>query len=944
MTECIGPTWFTHWGDQTLWLPGSMWNGQAFTQYKMWDGRQWQESCLVGALGPNNRLLGVDQLDTSIIVTPYQFDRAVTVGVTSDGNLIQVLYFIDPDNWSYSTYTYYVIVEPYPATESRVSKVLRVLETLPYGEFYVFPLSQHSTGINVWFERMYSGGPYHRICTWDGTNISHSNIGPNSFTEIETYTSRNGNSNYGTLNECYLPDVSIDGLWHTPTVAASVNRNTGVVSAPITYAYSAQQGSPWRDGRIYRQFVVMPSANRVIAHNRSPVTWTKRFTVTSWNTAGYDVNSKSGYWNANLNETGETRTSTLPRINCRIARTHPTNAGQTWDDIQEWYGQGYPSGTVTIEGQTFDISNQTGAVDWDYEWKGDHYDAWWYFLIDQRINLPTGSFQLDASVSGSEWYIGELRFDGVLISPTANIFIDWDNTHYGSNTLQLIGPSGVLSSVPFDKVGQYQVNSAMAYDENKVFFAQMHYEPWDDWRASLPPDTNYPDKQDKLYYCTLSVDNDVLSWGTKYEYDLPSNFDWYGNYESDIRLGIFNNKIFIHPHGSHIRTPASNIDGLNGPVGVVWVNATTGSATPSQETDPVCSGGYNVWSISDDKFVCDYMERWGPRTAGPPVFAASDPPDGVEQVSYSYTFTVSNGSATYQVSSGSLPPGLVLSSDGVLSGTPTQSGTYTFSVSANNGHGTTISGPHTIIIIPPTETVLSHWNFTYSDNGNSDYDTINSIDGELQMDMTIDATSADTFSWGSGTLTMAGTPSEWWGAGAHGSEWASGEVNGFTAKFRIDQFPTNIPYEYEGEVFNSIFEIGGRSYYRYSQSGYELDRFAISLDYDGDLTFSYLFTGYYGPFIKVDIVKVPKAEVPTGFITIDWDFDNTQNITIKMNNSILISGYALNTNGQGLPTWSGGVDGGFVASLGKSYAGGEIGTVTYDDIIVYGNVAGGGGG
>ena len=72
-----------------------------------------------------------------------------------------------------------------------------------------------------------------------------------------------------------------------------------------------------------------------------------------------------------------------------------------------------------------------------------------------------------------------------------------------------------------------------------------------------------------------------------------------------------------------------------------------------------------------------------------PVFTADSPPGGTVGVAYSYTFAAGgNPAPTFSVSSGSLPPGLSLNgSSGVLSGTPTAAGSYTFTVSASNGIG-----------------------------------------------------------------------------------------------------------------------------------------------------------------------------------------------------------------------------------------------------------------
>ena len=71
----------------------------------------------------------------------------------------------------------------------------------------------------------------------------------------------------------------------------------------------------------------------------------------------------------------------------------------------------------------------------------------------------------------------------------------------------------------------------------------------------------------------------------------------------------------------------------------------------------------------------------------PPVLtAAGAPTTGTVGQAYSYTYTATGyPDPTFTVSSGTLPAGLTLTSAGALSGTPTHSGTYTFTVTASNG-------------------------------------------------------------------------------------------------------------------------------------------------------------------------------------------------------------------------------------------------------------------
>jgi uncharacterized repeat protein (TIGR01451 family) len=90
-----------------------------------------------------------------------------------------------------------------------------------------------------------------------------------------------------------------------------------------------------------------------------------------------------------------------------------------------------------------------------------------------------------------------------------------------------------------------------------------------------------------------------------------------------------------------------------------------------------------------------------------PASLTSDTPASILPINtqYSYTFGASgNPSAAFTVASGSLPTGMSLSSSGVLSGTPSAAGTFTFTVSASNGYGTpAVSPPITMNVYAPTD-------------------------------------------------------------------------------------------------------------------------------------------------------------------------------------------------------------------------------------------------
>lgn len=81
------------------------------------------------------------------------------------------------------------------------------------------------------------------------------------------------------------------------------------------------------------------------------------------------------------------------------------------------------------------------------------------------------------------------------------------------------------------------------------------------------------------------------------------------------------------------------------------------------------------------------------------VTVVGTPPDAQAGTAYSYTFTASGGQGTLTFTSGNtLPGGLSLSTAGVLSGTPTQSGSYPLSIVATDSAGRTGSSSATLVV------------------------------------------------------------------------------------------------------------------------------------------------------------------------------------------------------------------------------------------------------
>ena len=97
----------------------------------------------------------------------------------------------------------------------------------------------------------------------------------------------------------------------------------------------------------------------------------------------------------------------------------------------------------------------------------------------------------------------------------------------------------------------------------------------------------------------------------------------------------------------------------------------------------VSAVAYNVAGSVTQKFSLTVMEASG---------ISGNPETGTQWEDYRYEFERTGWPLpTTRVSAGSLPPGLELSSDGVLHGTPTSRGTWNFTVRAENGVGTAVS-------------------------------------------------------------------------------------------------------------------------------------------------------------------------------------------------------------------------------------------------------------
>jgi hypothetical protein len=106
-----------------------------------------------------------------------------------------------------------------------------------------------------------------------------------------------------------------------------------------------------------------------------------------------------------------------------------------------------------------------------------------------------------------------------------------------------------------------------------------------------------------------------------------------------------------------------------------------------------------------------------------PTIAAGQTATGTSGVAFSYQIVAGNSPTSYALSGGALPTGVTLNtSTGLLSGTPSVSGTFTPSFTATNADGTSEAQPITLFIMPPFEAWLASNGLGSATSPNSDPD------------------------------------------------------------------------------------------------------------------------------------------------------------------------------------------------------------------------------
>lgn len=187
------------------------------------------------------------------------------------------------------------------------------------------------------------------------------------------------------------------------------------------------------------------------------------------------------------------------------------------------------------------------------------------------------------------------------------------------------------------------------------------------------------------------------------------------------------------------------------------------SATGLISGTPMLAGTFNVILTVSDTAGAHTSERIALVIAPARVLLAlqGSLPNGTRDVPYSVQLTAGNatGVVTYQVS-GPLPPTLTLTLEGLLSGTPTQDGSYSFTITATDAEGHTGSQSYTVQIAAPPPLAISTTSLTLSANGVVDqtvsFEASVSAAGGVTPTGTVELRGAGNILLGSAALDGAG--------------------------------------------------------------------------------------------------------------------------------------------------------------------------------------------
>jgi uncharacterized repeat protein (TIGR01451 family)/CSLREA domain-containing protein len=171
------------------------------------------------------------------------------------------------------------------------------------------------------------------------------------------------------------------------------------------------------------------------------------------------------------------------------------------------------------------------------------------------------------------------------------------------------------------------------------------------------------------------------------------------------------------------------------PTGLTLASNGVLSGTPTQ------SGTFPISVTATDSNGCTGMASYTLTINCPAITVnPASLPNATTDTSYSQTLTASGGTSPYNfaVTSGALPTGLMLAPGGGLSGMPSQSGTFNFTITATDANGCTGSRAYTLTVACPPFPITINAPSSVSAGQNLSYDvTVGSACPDVPLNTTL---------------------------------------------------------------------------------------------------------------------------------------------------------------------------------------------------------------
>jgi alpha-tubulin suppressor-like RCC1 family protein len=258
-----------------------------------------------------------------------------------------------------------------------------------------------------------------------------------------------------------------------------------------------------------------------------------------------------------------------------------------------------------------------------------------------------------------------IRADGTLAngSPAYGTLACWGDNYSG----QTSAPEG-----GFVEVSAGSLHSCGLQDDGKVAC----WESNTDGQATPPGDTFRQVSAGNEHSCGIKDDGTLVCWGNSAAGPTTS------------------------PEGAFTQVSAGSANtcalGVDGTV-ACWGPTRYGVTTPPQGSFVQVSVGraYACAVRSDGMLVC-----WGASTSLILGMAPAGLPDAAVGAAYSQALSATGGTGpyTFSVDDNALPPGMELLGEGVLSGTPTELGTYDFTVQVVDANDMVATHQYTLVV------------------------------------------------------------------------------------------------------------------------------------------------------------------------------------------------------------------------------------------------------